>query len=386
MYRFTFSSIVKLRSLLARIGESTADLAKMLIGPELTIQDYCDSIRQQVDIARETELEKIHRASNALMVEVDAYERGCLSSWAKAKESTENVVKDVSKRMRAFLAEQQAYLQSVQERDDDFTLQLDEANKLTQELTDHKKELKAAMFDNKLASFYASPGSSEASLGELAFAHFQFPFKKLQFDSTELKPADVRSDDDDFVLPLDEGRRFVTFTQMRKEEHFTQMSCFDSTGRLICSKSLAPNVRKQDVSQCGRSEFVVCQYRDFSPTLCVYDLAFECLRDDVNFRNFRNICCNSKFVFGLWNADIYDCGDEDSIHACHLDTLSEAFDLCVPKKYKIQQIMADEHHVVAISSLKGSEPESRQLFMSIFDLATLLARRSAEATKTGIFR
>ena len=83
----------------------------MSIESELTIGEHWDSIRQQVDIARETALENIHKASNTLMSEIDAYERECLSSWTEAKESTEVNVKDVSKRMSAFLAEQQAYLQ-----------------------------------------------------------------------------------------------------------------------------------------------------------------------------------------------------------------------------------------------------------------------------------
>ena len=257
MYRF-FSSIPKLRTLLARIGESTTGLSKMLIESELTIREHCDSLRQQVDIARETALENIHKESNALMVEIEAYERGCLSSWAAVKDSTENVVESVSKRMSAFLAEQDTYLQRVRRRDDgDVKLQLDATNKLAQELADHKKELTAAMFDNKLASFYASPSYSEASLGELAFAHFRLPFKKLDIASSELKPVDVRSDDDGFVLALEEGQRLVTFTQTRKEKSFTQMSCFDSAGRLICSDILEHHVQQQEVAQCGPREFVV---------------------------------------------------------------------------------------------------------------------------------
>ena len=48
-------------------------------------------------------------------------------------------------------------------------LRLNEANKLAKELSDRKKELKAAMFDNKLASFKAFPSLGDASLGELAF-------------------------------------------------------------------------------------------------------------------------------------------------------------------------------------------------------------------------
>ena len=82
------------------------------------------------------------------------------------------------------------------------TLNLDEANKLAQELSNRKKELKAAMFDNKLASFIAFPSIHDVSLGELAFTDIQLPFKKLQFTSTELKLVDARSDYD-FVLALD---------------------------------------------------------------------------------------------------------------------------------------------------------------------------------------
>ena len=107
-------SVAKLRSLMAKLGDSIADLTKTLNDSELTIQEHCDSLRQQVDIARETALESIHKASNTLKREIDAYERECLSSWSFVKESAEVTMADVSKRMRAFLAEQQEFLQSAQ--------------------------------------------------------------------------------------------------------------------------------------------------------------------------------------------------------------------------------------------------------------------------------
>ena len=77
-----------MRSLLTQIGCSTSDLTEMLNESELKIAEHCDSLRQQVDIARETAIEKIHKASNALMVEIDAYESECLSSWRAVKESS----------------------------------------------------------------------------------------------------------------------------------------------------------------------------------------------------------------------------------------------------------------------------------------------------------
>ena len=116
-YMSLSSLIAKLRSLLAQIGDSSADLVKVLDVSEWNINEHCDSLRQQVDIARETALENIHKASNTLMIEIDAYERECLTSWRAAKESTERVVEDVSKRMRAFLAEKHAFLQSLQASD-----------------------------------------------------------------------------------------------------------------------------------------------------------------------------------------------------------------------------------------------------------------------------
>ena len=403
--RFSFSSIPKLRSLLARIGESTADLAQMLNGSELTIREHCDSIRQQVDIARETELEKIHKESNALMLEVDAYERGCLASWSAVKESTEVTVEDVSKRMREFLAEPKA-------SDDELILQVDATNKLAQELTDHKKELTAAMFDNKLASFIAFPSKDDASFGELAIAHIQHPFTKLGIASTELKPRDIRSEDEDFVLLLDEGRRIVTFNQLTREHGFTRMSCLDWAGRLISSESMGPHVDQKRVAQCGLSEFVVCHYPDFTPTLSVFDSVLKRLRSVRLYKFYSQICCNSKFVFALWDTDVilepdFDFDDDDDdynqhnnqdnnhdssddynddddnddsfeqkeqystkrIQVLHLDTLREAFSLRLPKKYKIKRVIADEHHVVAMSRL-DREPVTRHWSISIFDLAT----------------
>ena len=108
---------MKLRSLLLQIDDSSADMVKAFDLSEWRIREHCDSLRQQGDIARETALENIHKESNTLMTEIDAYEQECLSSLRATKESTERVVKDVSKRMRAFLAEQQEYLRSVQASD-----------------------------------------------------------------------------------------------------------------------------------------------------------------------------------------------------------------------------------------------------------------------------
>ena len=361
-----------MRLLLTQIGDSTAELNKMSIESELTIREHCDSIRQKIDIARETALENIHKASNTLITEIDAYECERLSSWTAAKESNEDVVGDVSNRTRAFLAQQQEFLRSVQKREGESTLRLEAANKLAQELNERKMELKAAMFGNKLASFIAFLSMDDVYLGELAFSTIRLPFKTLDIANNDaLTQFDIRTEYD-FVLPLEDGQRIVTF---RSHEAATQMNCIDRLGRLIGSVKLESFVERENVGQCGPKQFVVFHYC-YSPELSVYNSSLHRLRT-VECKNFSNICCNSQFVFGLWdtrysNHDEQDSDDEQEnkeysiqrIQVRHLDTLSKAFGLRVPEKYEIERIMADEQHVVTMSRA-GSE-----WFMSVFDLAT----------------
>ena len=356
------------------MDDSFVELTKMSIESELTIEEHCISLRQQLDIARETALENIHKASITLITEIDAYELECLSGWRAVKESTEHAVEDVSKRMRALLAEQHAFLQSVQERDDELTLRLDEANKLAQELSDRKKEFKTAMFGNKLASFTAYP--SDVSLGELTFTHITVPFKKLYFPTKELKQVNMCANFD-FLLPLNDGQRIITFKVNKYgSSRYSTISCFERLGRQIGEVTLQNEVKKDIVAQCGPGEFIVCHSTEqervirlfMEYKLSVYDSDMKLLRN-ARCKTFSNICCNSKFVFGLWDDD-YEREEEYSskrIQVCHLDTLNEAFCLCVTKKYDIVRIMADEHHVVAISHPLH---EWHNWFMTIFDLAT----------------
>ena len=238
-----------------------------------------------------------------------------------------------------------------------------------------KKELKAALFDSKLASFIAFPSLGDAFLlGELAFTDMQLPFNKLDISTNGLKSVDNRAHFG-FLLLLEHGERIVAFELTEKDS--TKVTCFDRLIRVSRQIHIeSDHVHRRNVAQCGPSEFVVCHYRN-SPELTVYDSDLHCLRN-VRCKWFLTICCNSKFVFGIFETyDSYDSDEEGGdkqeeeyliarIQVHHLDTLSEAFELRVPAKYKINHIIADEHRVVAMCS--KSLPHQR--YMSIFDLAT----------------
>ena len=206
------------------------------------------------------------------------------------------------------------------------------------------------------------------------------------------------------------------------------MSCYDRLGRLIGSDDLEHEIDQEKVAQCAPDKFVVCyDSDDYSPKLCVYNSSLQRVRN-VPCTNYLTICCNSKFVFGLWNTrDSYDAdtddedynpdtdngnyeddddddeydddgdidGDNDSddedndeqeeeaaeeeevysthrIQARRLDTLNKAFVLCVPEQYTMRRIMADEHHLVAMSRV-ASVPGSCHWFMSVFNLQAIYA-------------
>ena len=290
------------------------------------------------------------------------------------------------------------------------TRYLAKAKELVQELDEHKKELKSAVFDNRIAllnAFPSSIGDAMPLLGELTFANVQVPFDWLEVDCTvEFKPLDIRARYD-FLLPLDDGQRIVAFKQFLLESDdekcFTQMSCFDQLGRLVATGELEHHVQLENVAQCGPSEFVVFHESNASgsPKLSVYASAdLKCLRTSACNNYFSNTCCNSKFVFGLCDSFELDSGkddDDDSdddtterskycsrqrIRVHHLDTLSEAFALLVPKKYKIERLLADEHHLVAVCRMGD---KTRQWYMTVFDLATCDEILSRSGDKTGHF-
>ena len=106
----------------------------------------------------------------------------------------------------------------------------------------------------------------------------------------------------------------------------------------------------------------------------MYDSDLHCLRNARASRYFSEICCNSQFLFGLWDPtrprnhesnapDLEDEYENQRIQVLHLVTLIEASELLVPMKYTMHRIMADEHRLIAIS--RGGF----KWFMSIFDLA-----------------
>ena len=379
----------------------------MFIKSELKTREHCDSIRQQVDLAREIAIANIHKASNALMTEIDAYERECLSSWTATKESNEVIVEDVSKRTSAFLLEQQEYLQSVKSSDDELIVYMYEAKQLAQELSDRKKELKAAMFDNKLASFNAFPSIGDAFLGELAFTYIQLPFKKLDISSREITPVDIRVRFD--------GQRIVAFrlnAGITYRKSTTSFTCFDRLGRQIAIETVKGVIEPNKVAQSCPDQFVVCNYFDL-PMLSVYDSDLHCLRT-VRCKMFATFSCNSKFVFGMWNTndsnetdsddddddnhndnnndDNHNDNDNDDgeqeeeystevIQVLNVDTLNKAFDLHVPKKYTIEQIFADEHRLVVKSQL-NSERDPLNWHMIVFDLAICNESGGPKETRT----
>ena len=289
------------------------------------------------------------------MSDINAHESGCLSCWTAVKKYTQTTLKGVIRWMRAFFTKQHACVKQLPSNAE-LILRVEQANKLVQELNDRKKELKAAIFGNQLLSFIPS---GHTSLGKLVYITMQLPFKTLGINNTYLKPIDIRAAYD-FVVPLEDGQLIVTFKSHGLNDE-THISCYGRLPRSIASDMLECRLKRENVAPCAPDQFVVCHESD-TFRLSVYNSSLQCVRS-VECKDFSNICCNSKFVFGLW--DTYSSSQR--IQVRHLDTLSKAFGLVAAEKHTMERIVADEHHVVAMSRL-ASEPHSGQWYMSIFDL------------------
>ena len=213
-----------LRSLLYEISDWDFDISKML-NNDAAHEPWVGTIfANKLTLPVRSQLRTSTKTpTSMIMIEQETYERECLSSWRAINEPTEHVVKGVSKRTSAFLAEKQKCPRGKRLV---LLLELHEAYKLVQELDNFKKQLKAAMFNNKLAWLNAFPSIGDVPLGELNFATIQLPFEQLDMTSNELKPVVIRVRDYDFLLPLAHGQRFIFFKSDDFEKCFT-MRCTD---------------------------------------------------------------------------------------------------------------------------------------------------------------
>ena len=178
----------------------------------------------------------------------------------------------------------------------------------------------------------------------LASWHSQTSIQDTGPRQHHLKPIDILFDFD-FVLPL----KHVHFIFAFNRSDFTEMSSSDRHGRRLGTASFAKNVHRNNVAQCGPYEFIVCHDFD-SPKLGVFDSGLKCLRT-VDCKDLVGICCNSKFVFGLWDTshsynypyrhrqvpDLHAIQHETHksrhmIQVHHVHTLSEVICLRVPKE------------------------------------------------------
>ena len=239
------------------------------------------------------------------------------------------------------------------------------------------------MFGNKLASFITFPRMGETSLGELTFTDIQLPFKKLDIANNQLKPYVLRTSYD-FVLSLDHGQRIVFFThynRVSKDQFssFTLIISCDRHGRLINLVTLGDRVIRENVSPCGPDKFILYHYKH-SPELVLFNSGLRYVENIAINKSLSNVCCSSKFVFGLLSRNsLSDDGDNPQgrysysrIQVCHLETLREAFCLRVPAKYRIERILADEHHLVAMTRRENeSDWAVRQWSMGLFDLQAI---------------
>ena len=239
-----------------------------------------------------------------------------------------------------------------------------------------------------------SKSENQQFFKQYVFTYVKSGYFKLDFEVEITSGADRRSADltmtfidKDFVLPLEDGQHMIFFKALYKasktENFFSCMSCLDRHGRLLNQIYLPYEVERKRVARYGPSEFIISHFFDRAQELRVYNSALECVRKVGTESRVTEICCNDKYVFGIFWVEINkdELGPMEKsvsssftgiVQVRHLRTLEVAFYLTVDRKYKLKRIMADEHHCVAFSTECPSKPTLQsqlQSYMHVFELS-----------------
>jgi hypothetical protein len=74
-------SVEKLRSKLAKVTETCADLRDYFTNGTAEAREHCDELRSQVQLQTDILLEQVHRHNQRMLAEIDEYEKQCFSSF-----------------------------------------------------------------------------------------------------------------------------------------------------------------------------------------------------------------------------------------------------------------------------------------------------------------
>jgi len=130
-----------------------------------TIREYCKEQIRLIQLSTENKIEQMNKLSDELIAFVREYERKCVESYLKKKNSLKEELNKIISEANIFINEKQAYLHKLKINDEEIKVFNKESEELHAALNEKSKKLKSSIFDNKLIKFI--PNNKEINRSEL---------------------------------------------------------------------------------------------------------------------------------------------------------------------------------------------------------------------------
>jgi hypothetical protein len=174
----------ELKQVLKNIQSKSDNLRNRFQYAEDTIKDYCEKIRNQIQLQTAQAIDQIQEYNTELLNEVRDYEKECIKSLSSDKSYKHDLVANIE-RMNLFDSEWTKYLTKFEIKDSDVENALKQAKSNVNRLTIEETNLNAWLFNNRMAKFEKSEKAIEKffTLGEIKFD--EVCFLNTKFDKME---------------------------------------------------------------------------------------------------------------------------------------------------------------------------------------------------------
>jgi len=146
------------------------------------IREYCNEQIRQIQLSTENKIEQMNKLSDELIKFVREYEKKCVESYLKKKNSLKEELNKIISEANIFINEKQAYLHKLKINDEEIKVFNKISDELHTALNEKSKKLKSSIFDNKLIKFLSNVQNiNQFEIGNFNYEQIEPSVSKIFF-------------------------------------------------------------------------------------------------------------------------------------------------------------------------------------------------------------
>lgn len=307
-------SVRELKELLEQINEKNEQIKSDVTNSDALIRQHCESVKNDVDIITDTQINELNKLRDAIFAKIDNYERECVSNAtaeSQLRTDMNTLIDDVSQ----FHARLHSYLENFDLDDDYVDAQINQARETFLKMNQKHVEYRSFLYRHRTLKFKAKETQlDETFLGTLVIEPEilnRLTGKSLRYlNLKHLCPARM---DKISIHQLNQDD-FVMFTM--DLDHRFEMSVFNKKGLRIFTNFDANSVARQcnqftttnHVDKIFLQQFVDSDMATSSYPLYAID-RFQSVKKIKCDNFFISMSANRRALFCLAHNKIivYDC-------------------------------------------------------------------------------